>query len=277
MQRIAIALLALIILGACASLNTMQTGEVTPKGDFQLGGDVGLAAPVATIGDVMEFSQKANPTTEDYMDLARGAVAVLLYPPITSGLTFRYGIARRWDLGLRFSPSAMRLDGRYQIVDGRTMDLAVGLGLGFFHSAPKLGEAVSIGNYKRGDLDVSLIMSFNLGKIFIPYFGVKWLGTTYDIDLSVDTGKVDGDADLVGANGKGNTSLAGGMIGFYLGYKWFYFVLEVNFMYASIGFEGSGTVGAHFTHTGSSETVDLVDDSFDGLIISPALGLLFIF
>jgi len=277
MQRIGIVLLALVVLGACASLNTMQTGEVTPKGDFQLGGDVGLAVPVATVSDVMAFSQKANPTTEDYMDLARGAVASLLYPTITSGLNFRYGIARRWDLGLRLSPSTMRLDGRYQIIDRRMMDLAVGLGLGFFHSVPKLGEAMDIGNYKRGDMDISLILSFNLGKIFIPYVGVKWYGTTYDIDLSFDTDKVAGDADQIVANGKGNTSLVGGMIGFYLGYKWFYFVLEVNFMYASIGFEGSGTVGAHFTGTGASETVELVDDSLDGLIISPALGVLFIF
>lgn len=277
MQRLALAILAVAVLGACASLNTMQTGEVTPKGDFLLGADIGAAVPVATISDVMTFSQKANPTTEDYMNLVRGGVAALLYPPITSGFTFRYGIAKRWDLGLRFSPSTMRLDGRYQIIDRRVMDLAVGLGLGFFHSAPKLGEAVDIGNYKRGDLDVSLIMSFNLGKIFIPYFGVKWLGTTYDIDLSFDPDEVEGDADLITVNGKGNTSLAGGMIGFYLGYKWFYFVLEVSFMYASIGFKGGGTVGEHFTPTGSSETVDLVDDSFDGLIISPALGLLFIF
>ncbi len=277
MRRIGMALLAITILGACASLNTMQTGEVTPDGDFQLGADIGAAVPVATIGDVMEFSKKANPTTEDYMDLVRGGVAALLYPPITSGFTFRYGIAKHWDLGLRLSPSTMRLDGRYQIIDRRIMDLAVGLGLGFFHSAPKLGEAVDIGNYKRGDMDISLILSFNLGKIFIPYLGIKWYGTTYDIDLSFDPEEVEGDADQIIANGKGNTSLAGGMIGFYLGYKWFYFVLEVNFMYASIGFKGEGTVGAHFTHTGASEKVELVDDSFDGLIISPALGLLFIF
>jgi len=277
MQRIGIALLAVAVLGACASLNTMQTGEVTPKGDFQLGADVGLAVPVATISDVMTFSQKANPTTEDYMNLVRGGVAALLYPPITSGLTFRYGIAKRWDLGLHFSPSTVRLDGRYQIIDRRIMDLAVGLGLGLFHSAPKLGETVDIGSYKRGDMDVSLIMSFNLGKIFIPYFGLKWLGTRYDIDITFDPEEVAGDADQIIAHGDGLTNLVGGMVGFYLGYKWFYFVLEVNFMYASIGFEGSGTVGAHFTGTGASQTVDLVDDSFDGLIISPALGLLFIF
>ena len=277
MQRIGIALLAVAVLGACASLNTMQTGEVTPKGDFQLAGDIGLAVPVAAISDVMTFSQKASPTTEDYMDLVRGGVAALLYPPLTSGLTFRYGIARRWDLGLRLSPSTLRLDGRYQIIDRRVMDLAVGLGLGFFHSAPSLGETVDIGSYKRGDLDVSLIMSFNLGKIFIPYFGVKWYGTKYAIDIAFDPEEVAGDADQIIAHGDGLTNLVGGMIGFYLGYKWIYFVLEVNFMYASIGFKGEGTVGAHFTGTGASETVELVDDSFDGLIISPALGLLFIF
>jgi hypothetical protein len=277
MERIAIGLMALMILAACASLSNMQTGEVTPKGDFQIGLGLGVGVPMTYLNDLLQLQQiqNQNPTDEEVMNIVRGGLTGILYPPVVTDLNFRYGIARHWDLGLKMSPSAMRLDGRYQILDGKIVDLAVGLGLSFYHS-PTEGETMSMSRYKRGDMDIPVILSFNLGDIFIPYVGIKWIGTRYDMDITFDPEEVADDSDRITVTGKGNANLLGGLLGFYLGYKWIYLVLEVTFFYAHISFDGGGTGGPHY-FGGLEQSVDLVEDTFAGLIIYPAVGVLIIF
>jgi hypothetical protein len=269
-QRLLALMPVVALLGACASLSTMQTGEVTPKGDFQIGVDVGASLPVTAVYDFLDFQQ-----TQDPNDAVRGFVMGVVYPPLpVVDLWVRYGIARHWDLGLRVSESSTRIDGRFQILDGKVVDLAVGLGLSWYHAGIEQDD-LGKNEFKRGEWDIPVILSFNLGDIFIPYVGAKWIGSRYSLNDILDPEKIQGSDDQVFADVSGNAHTIGGLFGFYLGYKWIYAVLEVNVFYAYLSAKGRAEVGAFYT--GEPVTLAELDDSFDGLVIYPALGVLITF
>lgn len=109
-------LIVLVVLGnGCASLSGFQDGRTTGKGN----GEFGVSFNVNASPDFNDLEAEVDSTTVDIPNL---------YAPNIE-LSGRYGVAEKFDIGLRLNTNLnVGISGKYQLVGDRTSKTALAIG-----------------------------------------------------------------------------------------------------------------------------------------------------
>lgn len=200
--------LALAALGAgCAStLSTLQTARPVERGHVQVTGGVGAYLPLGPVftlikqgvdqaGAVREAIDKGEPyrlSEQAQQELLTAGVALAVMPPSQAPeISLRTGLAKDLDLGLRYSVTSLRLDGKYRFLHrgddpaGRSLDLALGLGVArHLFEGPVFDVLgfVQLDDFSRWDLEVPLYASVEFAEVLKLYAAPKYVFSRTNLD-----------------------------------------------------------------------------------------------
>jgi hypothetical protein len=184
---IAISAISAAFLTACTTaISTVQPADTVPKGHWHVSGGIDVAIPVSRIVDVLDaaidLEEKLRddpgyePSDEELEGYAEAAFALALSPPGT-GLDFmlRYGLADHLDAGLRYTPTGVHIDAKWQFLrsDAGGWDGALSVGYAYHLFDGLLFdvlELLRIDDFSRHDVEIPIIF----GKKH--RFGRIWLG-----------------------------------------------------------------------------------------------------
>lgn len=260
-----------VVLGACASpMSTFQTGRTTPKGRVEALAGIGTNLASSFIGSVIDsgelaadkvkasIDQGTTPTLseDETRDLMRTAFSYALLNPLPlTEIGLRYGILDRWDAGLAYTTSGFRFETKVQLLRD-PVDLAVGLqGMRQVFEIPVpsfLKDIFQIEDLSRTDLSVPVVVSHHFGQLGFLYGGPKFFYSFLQAEVLERVSSV---AGRTMESGRGMWGV-GGLLGGGIGYKYVYFVLEVNVLYYA------------YSATLLDTEVDL-----SGVDVYPAMGL----
>lgn len=126
-------LLLLGIAGCTAPRSIINSGKVTPQGQFKAGFNVGANAatsPISHLDDITEAAvdailKKDSVYYDQQLDAAAKALVAYSLDPVGPTFDFylRYGLVRRLDVGYKYASGAHVLDAQYQFM-GSTGTLA---------------------------------------------------------------------------------------------------------------------------------------------------------
>jgi hypothetical protein len=187
-----------LALGCATDLSTLQTAKTLPPGRFAGLTSVGINTPAGTLSTIARGNaavarldqalQSGQPylfTEADQANLLGSAVALAILPPSASyELTIRAGLARNWELGVRYGVNAARVDLKWHLLHWDAdeapwpMDLALGAAAShyFFNSSglSNLGYA-RVDDFRRLDLELPVYVSADLSPSWSAYGAVKYL------------------------------------------------------------------------------------------------------
>lgn len=250
---------AVVTSGCATTLSTMTTADVADVGQVQASGGTGLFLNLGPFGMILdqaikqgkaidEAKKNGEPYTvseEAQQELLTAAIALAVMPP-GQGYEFalRTGIwDKKMDLGLRYSVNALRLDGRYQLLEHqdpehieplkrKSYHLAIGAGVSkYLFDSPVIDvlEYVQLGDFSRWDFEVPFYASVEFGEVLRVYGSVKYLYSVTSLDArlvnySQQATNISGlDVSLPS---KVHMHFIGSTVGVMAGYKWVYAVLE---------------------------------------------------
>lgn len=265
--------LALILAGCAPSLSTFQAAHVAPKGSYTAAVAFEGSIPSSTLSDAIDAGKAIGAkaasgqvlTTDEKWQAFDAGIGVLLSPPgVGTHLSLGYVPLARTELSLRYASSALRLGGRYQLVDRATgpFDLTVGFGVARFTAGIPLIDlipVVSVDDFTRWQLDVPLLIGTQ-GSWFRAWGGPRFLATFFDAALRLDL-KAE---QAVLASMSGSAYYLGAQGGFGVGYRWAFlaFELTITEMIGRARFDAPALAA-------DSRRVGL-----SGLVVYPALGLM---
>ncbi len=206
-------LVLLVVTSGCATnLSAMQTGKTLQPGQIRVGAAVGVYVPagqaVNALGHGVNQAKKGVEAAQnkenftvseaDQEAMLTTALALAVLPPSTSWeINGRYGVAKDFDVGLRYGMNALRVDAKYRVFHGgdrdgegqggrKSFDFAVGLGVSrYFFSNPvtEVLEKVKLGNFDRWDVEVPLYVSADFSPYFGIYFSPKYVYSRTTVEL----------------------------------------------------------------------------------------------
>ncbi len=262
--RIPLAALALLVSSGCAStLSTLQTARPVKRGQVEVNGGAGIYLPVGpavtvikqgieqglAIRDAERSGEPYSLSEEDQQELLTAGLALAISVPITGPsyeISARTGIlAEDWDVGLRYSVNALRLDTKYRLVHATTnehlpvhkranFDLAVGLGVSrflFTHPVMSVLEYVKLDDFSRWDLEVPVYWTVDFGDMFKLYGALKYVysHTRMDANLVNYSQHAANLAEMdVGLPRKVESHFWGATAGVAAGYKYAHLMLELT-------------------------------------------------
>lgn len=198
---------------------------------------------------------------DEMQDLLGQAVALVLNPPnLSTQGQLRWGVDRRWDLGLRIAGGAYRVDARLRMLESGPdpFDGSVGLGLGLYSysTLSRRPARVAFQDFLRLEVDVPVLFGWSapFGHF---WFGPKLVFAASWTDFSMlvdDTHKILGDIQGVGL-------YYGAQVGAALGWKWIWLALEIT---------AAGLLSSADAHS----SVASIDAAPGGLILYPAAALI---
>lgn len=266
--------LATLLTGCMASSATLQSAQTLAPKDVSIG--AGMSVPVSTafVGEVADSAKLANklakkggdePLTEaEQRQIVESVIAATtLAPSALFVADLRVGMAKRFDMGLRYGGPAWSIDGKLQLRDG-PWDLALLLGFrhhtnigpSFASSAYDVLETVKLAEYSRNDIQTAFLYSTDDRKIVSFYGGFRYdlSFATFALELGEEGNRtLDSDEDTV-------MHTVGVGSGMRVGGEHFAFMLELALSYMVLEPKILG------------ERVDL-----SGMIIEPGLGIKVIF
>lgn len=275
MRRLTPALLLAAISGCAGSYTLLQPAETLAPGEWQVaaGATIPLAGAAAREAlqaggaAVDELAAKVEGEEPPGDALARESfeaalAAALFQPSVQPELMVRYGLVEHVDAGLRWGGHLLKADGKWQFLDAGLVDLAVDGSYAYHLSpassflgfVPEVLEYVELGDYSQHDFELALIGSFDLGELGAVYGGLR--GYVSPLSLDEDLGKVEELADAPKTSLSATIVGGGATIGFKVGWKYAYLLLEANVMYL------------HFQPTILGEERDL-----SGPVLAPAIAL----
>lgn len=141
---ITLSLLTVLCEGCLAPRANIQSGRVTPKGDFRVGYDLTVNVPFNTVKIassqlLSEYDSIVNQEDEPYErdrlnEYSRLVLAQALDPFGTSNQFYvRYGLIERLDLGLAYGSAGFIFDSAYQLL--QSADSALDMSIGLQYSA----------------------------------------------------------------------------------------------------------------------------------------------
>ncbi len=266
---------ALLSTGCASTLSTLQTARPVEPKHIQITAGYGAYLNTGTVAQVVEAGinqvkviKRAYETQEPYSlnsgeqrQLVGAGVALLVFPPSYSfEISARTGLMDNWDVGLRYSTNAVRLDTKYRLFHEdnagstgdagcpevttdpsqckpkwtRSTDVALGLGVSkhlFSGFAFKVLEYLKLDDFSRWDVEGTLYLSKEFGEIFKLYGAPKYVysHTSLDgklVEASEQVGTVQGlDVRLPESI---NSHFAGATIGIAVGYKYVHLMLELT-------------------------------------------------
>ena len=269
--------------GCIAPRANLQSGRVTPKGDFSVGYDMTFNASLNTLDlaadqavkEVKYASDGAEREVERDLiyDYSRIAMAYALDPVGSSNqLYVRYGLIDDLDLGVAYGSAGFIFDGAYQVLSHHKGPLDASIGLQYsaqeFELPSIAGDAQKLlgFDFKRDDFLLRATLSYPFGPdeeygafgfgAALNYTRLQYGFTAANVKY-VDGAEV---ALLAAVPTDAESFLAyGGFMNLKLGYKYIYLVSSLSLYYQDYG------------------TYNLPDDkstAMSGLTIVPSLGLM---
>jgi hypothetical protein len=276
---VALAIFVPLFASACTtSLTQGQTARALAPGkvELALSGSIPVSTRFASeVADVARASaarlQDADnadrPLTEQEQReaLEAGLALALFHPAVVTELGGRVGIVDRFDVGLKYAGTLLKADGKYQFAtsDDGGPDLAVALGLthhlgygaSVLEPAYALLDFVSLSDYSRHDVELSLLASGEWDEIIALYGGIRYMASFISLDADIE--RVETASGIPHSSLSSTFHYAGVTGGLRVGYKYLYATLELTVMRV---FAKPVVFG---------ETRDL-----GGFIVSPSFGLL---
>jgi hypothetical protein len=269
------ALLALLSSGCAPALSTFQPAHVAEKGHFQaeLGMDVSI--PTGTIVEVIqagvalvEVAQERELQQAERKELFDAGVALTLNPPsVVQHIALAYTPLDNWEIGLRYSVSAIRLGTRYQITENKKhdVDFSIGAGVSRYVLGFPVNDIVGIvelDDFERWQFDFPIQIGKS-GNWYRVWGGPRIMITTFGTQLTMNLPAVTGSPEEVElASFSGTGVYVGAQGGFALGYKHVFFAVELTLAELFSG----GELNAF-----GQQALEVDLDSF---IIYPAFGLM---
>jgi hypothetical protein len=203
--------------GCASTLSTLQTATPAKRGQVQVTGGAGLYLPVGpvitvveqgitqgkAVNDARQSGETYELTEEAQQELLTAGLALAIMAPWSGPsyeLSVRTGILPEdWDVGLRYSVNAFRLDTKYRLFHythnpelpeykRANVDVSLGLGVSkylFENPALKLLKYVQLDKFSRWDLEVPLYTTIDLGDIFKFYGALKYVYNRTSIDATL--------------------------------------------------------------------------------------------
>lgn len=264
-----ITLLIFILLSSCSpALSTMRPASVLGKGDIQVGTSVGAPIPAGAAADIIVnlengLTQNIKPILANGdRDNIEAGIAAALYPPIPLAETnLKVGLGYKSELGLRYTIESLEASYRFQIFGDNKpngFDVSIGgdINTHFFNQNiyPSTEDfsildiqRLFVDNIERTDFSLSLLMGGQPNHAFHYWFGPKFMYSNYFIDSPFIDENIQ----------KGDMTFVGGTLGFGIGYKHLWFLIEFTGMNLKLESEVLG------------KPADL-----GGLIVYPAFGFM---
>jgi hypothetical protein len=281
--RLALLAAALFASGCATTLSTMDTPRTTPPGHVQMNVAYGLHLPAGPIGKVFSTGEEVGKKLANHEDLApadaeslyEAALAWAIMPPQAVWETsVRTGILDNWDVGLRYSSTALRLDTKLRFFkDGdeltRIQQASIGLGASkylFSNTVFDLLDYVQLDDFSRWDVEVPLLYSFEYRRSFVLYFGAKYVYSRFSLDENLyelqQAVAEYADADPITDRISSNMHFFGSVFGLGGGWKHVYLFTELSWGYTYCR-----------PRVYSFLTNDLKERNLGGLTLYPAIGL----
>lgn len=265
---------ASVALQACAPpLSTFQTARIPPKGTWAVAAGLEGSIPAGTLGDLVDSGENLGVRASHGESLSSnetwqvfGAGLQLLLGPPSIGYHFMaaYVPVDRVEVSLRYAGSALRLAGRYQLLDRGTapFDMNIGLGIARFSYGIPMGSYIpvlKIDSFSRWQIDVPWLIGMQ-NRWFRVWTGPRFVATFFDAGLRFETS-----SQNVGASVSGSAYFVGGQGGIGVGYRWLFVAFELT-LAEMLG-------GAHASAPGIADSPRR-DLELNGLVIYPSLGLM---
>jgi len=247
MNRI-LCLLVFLMAGCASPMSTLQTARTTPKGEVDA--YVGMGANVSTslIGSLAELGQDsadkarsqieqgqpANLTQEDRENIIGAAISYGLFGPApVAELGVRYGILDNWDVGAAYTSAGFKLETKVMFLSQRKHGLDLSLGVAgqrqtYEPPVPSfLKDIFQLEDIKRTNIALHLLAGQHFGRGAFVSGGPKLVYTNLELGFiqqiyDATSGSVVVDDSVV---------MAGGVVGGGLGWKYVFFMLELNALY----------------------------------------------
>ena len=241
--------------GCTSAVTQLQRGRALQRLQFEV--NLGTSLPLSdkAIRSAIEAEESIKKQLRDAEDgaekltendarkLTEVAAALLLFTPLPSNeMSLRGGIGWGVDVGLRLTGPRKQIDAKWQALDVKRHGIDLGLSLAYgWHSSPaaslwesatSAAESLKIMDYQRRDLTLSVIGSRDIGDVFS-----MWLGLAYSRSSIRIGSKLTGVATDLGIAASALTidetmQQIGGQLGFRVGYKYVFFVVEFSVMQA---------------------------------------------
>jgi hypothetical protein len=244
-RRIAcLAVLPTVSTACGVGLSSNQPAHVPEKGHAHAEVGVDVSYPSGTIPDVInaaesvvEATEQRAVTNEEKRKIFQGAAAIAINPPAAiAHVGFDYGVARRWEVGVRLATSGARLATRTQLLEQATdgVDLSVGLGVGLALFTPPINsvfDSVTVDDFSRWNIDLPMAIGRH-GRWYRVWGGPRLLWSRVSQTMTL-TLKDFGTPQPVRTTGtvSGRALYAGGYAGAALGYRSFFVGPELTVAY----------------------------------------------
>jgi hypothetical protein len=243
-QRLAVFAIALGLIGGGCAMNVSETrpARVLRGGEIQLAEMNDIVIPTRAVGGLIDGAKDAADAADDRMltaeerrTLIGAATAVSLTGPgYGAHIDMAVGLGYRLDLQGRVGNGIYALSLRRGFPIGDNWNLALGLrgaynrGQTFVEYADYVTDWVKLSETRRFDGQAFLQVGPEWGEWGRVWFGAKgmWSPLVTDIDAT----RIGGTRERVEAT----VYHAGGFAGAALGYRWIFFVVELNVL-ASYG------------------------------------------
>jgi hypothetical protein len=229
--------ISLLPLVACSTaISTMQPVQALPKGGLQFG--TGAAVNVAPgpivdafqAGKVIAEKGVADINAQEEQDFLTAGLAIALNPPgIINEYSFRYGLGRGTELGLRYTINEVIAESKWQFLDNpepKRWDAALHLSVGhhiFGGTVFDVLDQFKLADFSRNDISAAVMVGKKPNEYVEFWLGPKYVAGFYSVDgLFETTGTA--------ANSKGAMQYFGGAAGIGLGWKYIYLIGELTVM-----------------------------------------------
>ncbi len=240
--------LVFLMAGCASPMSTLQTARTTPKGDVDM--YVGLGANVSTslIGSLSELGkdsadkarrqieqgQSTDLTQEDRENIIGAAISYGLFGPApVAELGLRYGILDNWDIGAAYTSAGIKLETKFMFLSEREhgLDLSLGVaGQRQTYEPPVPGflkDIFQLEDIKRTNIALHLLAGQHFGRGAFVYGGPKVVYTNLELGFIQQINEASAGAVTV----DDSFVMAGAVVGGGLGWKYVFFMLELNALY----------------------------------------------
>jgi hypothetical protein len=231
--------------GACGvGLSSNQPAHVPRKGHAHVEVGVDVSYPTGTIPDVIDAAESVEQATakravtdDEKRRIFEGATAIAINPPAAvPHVGFDYGVAERWEVGLRLATSGVRLAARRQLLRQAEhgVDLSLGLGLGRALFTPPIHsvfESVTVDDFSRWNVDLPVALGRH-DTWYRVWGGPRFLWSRVSQTMTL-TLRDFGASEPVRTTGtvSGRAFYVGGYAGAALGYRSFFIGPELTVTY----------------------------------------------
>jgi hypothetical protein len=247
------------LLGLCTAcgvgLSSNQPAHVPAPGHAHAELGVDVSYPTGTIPDVIHAAESVEQATDERAvsdaekrKIFEGAAAIAINPPAAvAHVGFDYGVAERWEVGLRLATSGARLSARTQLLKQADagVDLSLGLGLGralFTPPVHSVFDSVTVDDFSRWNIDVPIAIGRH-GSWYRVWGGPRLLWSQVSQTMTL-TLRDFGTPQPIRTTGtvSGHALYVGGYAGAALGYRSFFVgpELTVTYLFGSADVDAFG-------------------------------------